>query len=74
MSKKSVHVVPNGSEWGVKIAGNERSSKNFNTQKEAAVYGRERAIINESELVIHRPNGQIREKNSYGNDPRNIKG
>jgi len=24
---------------------------------------------NESELVIHRPNGQIRDKDSFGNDP-----
>nr|WP_084389162.1 DUF2188 domain-containing protein [Fusibacter sp. 3D3] len=28
----------------------------------------------QSELVIHRPNGQIREKNSYGNDPYPPKG
>jgi hypothetical protein len=24
---------------------------------------------NESELVIHRPNGQIRDKDSFGSDP-----
>lgn len=68
MSKKNVHVVPNGNDWGVKIEGNSKMSKNFDTQREAAEYGRERAIGNSSELVIHRPNGQIREKNSYGND------
>ena len=74
MSKKNVHVIPNGEKWGVKIEGNERSSKNFDTQKEAANYGRERAIDNSSELVIHRPSGQIRQKDSFGNDPINIKG
>lgn len=74
MSKKDVHILPNGENWGVKIVGNERISKNFNTQSEAVSYGRERAIANGSELVIHRPNGQIREKSSFGNDPRKIKG
>lgn len=32
------------------------------------------AINQESEVVIHRPNGQIRDKNSYGNDPFPPKG
>lgn len=32
------------------------------------------AIKEKSEVVIHRPNGQIRDKDSYGNDPFPPKG
>jgi hypothetical protein len=71
---KNVHVVPNEGKWGVKIEGNEKMSRNFDTQKKAADYGKQRAIDNHSELLIHRPNGTIREKNSFGNDPKKIKG
>ena len=74
MAKKNVHVLPNGNQWGVKIEGNEKMSKNFDTQKEASGYGKQRAIESSSELLIHGKNGQIREKNSFGNDPKNVKG
>ena len=45
-----------------------------NTQKEAITIAREIAKNQQSELVIHRPDGRIRDKDSFGNDPRNIKG
>ncbi|MCB0511746.1 MAG: DUF2188 domain-containing protein, partial [Bacteroidetes bacterium] len=35
---------------------------------------REIAKNQQSELVIHNKEGKIREKDSFGNDPRNIKG
>jgi len=38
------------------------------TQGAASDAGRKVAKQNQSELVIHRPNGQIRDKDSYGND------
>jgi hypothetical protein len=31
------------------------------------------ALRRRSEVVIHRPNGQIRDKDSYGNDPRRVR-
>lgn len=68
MTKKNVHVVSAQDGWGVKIEGNEKNSKNFDTQKEAINYGRERAKENSAELLIHGEDGKIREKNSYGND------
>lgn len=68
MSKKNVHVLPNGKSWGVKVEGNEKMSKNFNTQKEASVYGKQRAIEESSELIVHGKNGQIRQKDSFGKD------
>lgn len=75
MSKgKNQHVVPNGDKWNVRGAGNKKATKAFDTQGEAIEYAREIAINQASEVVIHRPDGRIRDKNSYGNDPYPPKG
>lgn len=63
------HVVPNGNIWQVKSERSTRATKNFNTQREAIDFARDIARNQKSELVIHRKNGQIRDKDSYGNDP-----
>ena len=68
MSKKNQHVVPHGNQWAVKGEKNERATKIVNTQTEAIKIARDIAINQKSELVIHRPNGQIRDKDSHGND------
>ncbi|MGE6429946.1 DUF2188 domain-containing protein [Serratia sp. NPDC078593] len=44
------------------------------TQQEAIDAGRTIAQNQGSELVIHRPNGQIRDKDSHGKDPYPPKG
>ena len=72
--KKNQHVVPNGDKWAVKGAGNEKNTRIVGTQKEAINIAREIAKNQQSELVIHRPDGRIRDKDSYGNNPKNIKG
>ena len=69
MSKKNVHVVPSGNGWAVKQEGKATPVSNHRTQGAAEDAGRQIAKSNESELVIHRPNGQIRDKDSFGNDP-----
>lgn len=46
----------------------------FFTQEEAIAAGTERAKRGKVELLIHGRDGQIRERNSFGHDPRNIKG
>ena len=71
---KNQHVVPHGNGWAVKGAGNSRVTSNHNTQAEAARAAREIAINQKSEVLIHRPNGQIRDRDSYGNDPYPPKG
>lgn len=63
------HVVPNNGQWQVKRENSTRATKNFNTQKEAISFARNIAINQQSELVIHGRDGQIRDKDSYGNDP-----
>jgi hypothetical protein len=66
---KNQHVVPHGKVWAVKGAGNIKATKIVDTQAEAIKIAREIAINKKSEVLIHRPNGKIRDKDSYGNDP-----
>ncbi|MGG6297260.1 DUF2188 domain-containing protein [Leptolyngbya sp. AN02str] len=72
MSK--VHVVPYNGAWAVKVEGNSNPLSTHNTQGGAIDAGKPVAQSQGSELVIHRPNGQIREAWSYGNDPYPPKG
>ena len=69
MSKKNQHVVPSGKDWAVKSEGNDRKTAIVDTQTEAIKIAREIAINQKSEVVIHRPDGTIRDKDSYGNAP-----
>jgi len=66
---KNQHVVPTDGGWGVRGEGNERLTSIHDTQAEAEAAAREIAINQRSEVVIHRLDGRIRDKNSYGNDP-----
>ncbi len=72
--QKNVHVIPNGLHWSAKSAGSSRAASNCDTQAEAIARARQIAINRHSEVIIHGKDGIIREKNSYGNDPKNIKG
>ena len=66
---KNQHVTPHKNGWQVKGAGNSRATAITKTQCGAIKVAKGIAINKQSEVVIHRPNGQIRDKNSYGNDP-----
>lgn len=67
---KNQHVVPHpDGGWQVKGAGNTRATVRTTTQKDAIDIARGIARNQGSELVIHRPNGQIRDKCSHGKDP-----
>lgn len=74
MANKNVHVVPKDGHWAVETEKSERPVKITNTQEEAIERGKKIAINNQSELFIHRKDGTIRERNSYGNDPFPPKG
>ena len=65
---KDVHVVPNGNGWQVKPEGGKPVS-NHRTQTAANQAAKPIAKQNKSDVVIHRPDGTIRDKDSYGNDP-----
>jgi uncharacterized protein YdaT len=73
MARNERHVVPNNDGgWDVRKPGAERSSGHFGTQSDAI--DRAREIVhntNGGEVVIHRPDGRIRDSDtiSPGNDP-----
>ena len=71
---KNQHVVPYSGQWAVRGAGNSRVTKVCSTQREASEVARSIARNQHSEVVIHRRNGQIRDRDSYGNDPYPSKG
>jgi hypothetical protein len=66
---KNQHVVPHNGAWAVRGEGNSRVTSMHQTQAQAQAAARDIAINQHSEVVIHRPNGQIRDKDSYGHDP-----
>ena len=74
MSGKNQHVVPHANGWAVQGAGNGRATAVHSTQAEATAHARSIAQNQQSELLIHGRNGQIRERDSYGNDPYPPKG
>ena len=73
-NNKNIHVVPNGDDWSAKREDAQRASRNFPTQADAINYARDVARREHGELFIHRPNGEIRDRDSYGNDPCPPKG
>jgi hypothetical protein len=71
---KNQHVVPHKDGWAVQGAGNGRATSVHGTQASAIAAAREIAQNNRSELFIHGRNGQIRERDTFGNDPYPPKG
>lgn len=66
---KNIHVVPKGKQWAVKEAGKPQPLSIHRKQSTAINAGKPAAISRQSELIVHRPTGEIRSKDSFGNDP-----
>jgi hypothetical protein len=73
MSKRT-HVVPHDYGWATRREGMSRVGSTHGTQAQATEAARSTAIRERGEVVIHRPDGRIRDANSYGNDPFPPKG
>lgn len=69
MAKKDIHVVPHKDGWAVKKEGGERASSLHDTQADALKAARDQGRRDHVEVVTHRPDGRIRNSDSYGNDP-----
>lgn len=67
--KKNIHVIPRADGWVVRHEGSIRPSSTHKTQREAVDAGRKIASSQSSALVIHRSDGRVRERHSYGSDP-----
>ena len=74
MAKKPAHTVPHDNRWANRRAGSDRVSKTFDTKAEAQAAGRQTARRERTEHIIHKKDGTIGERNSYGNDPFPPKG
>ncbi|MFS8980342.1 DUF2188 domain-containing protein [Cupriavidus necator] len=72
MPGNDIHVVPVGDHWAVETEGVARET--FDMQDEAIAAGTERAKLQQAELLVHGRDGQIRERNTFGHDSRDIKG
>lgn len=68
-----VQVLPVGDDWKVVVDG-EQEGGPYEDQADAAAAGRRRARELGAEFQLHGRDGTIREKDSYGNDPREIRG
>jgi hypothetical protein len=67
MNRNSHHVMPGfGGGWSVRRFGAARASRVFEQQDEAIAYGRELAKKLHGELYIHRKDGTICSRDSYG--------
>ncbi len=74
-SKPMVFVSPTPTkQWKVKSTDSERADSVHPKKADAVDRARELSRNKQAELVIQKRNGQIGEKDSHGNDPRNIKG
>lgn len=68
MSKRPVHAVPHGDGWVNRRAGWDRVAKAFPSEAQSQAAGRNTARREHTEHFIHRNNGTIGERSSYGND------
>lgn len=59
---------------GCKKSGSERVLSHFETKIEAIEYARKISRNQNSELFIHGKDGKIQNKDSNGNDPKDIEG
>ncbi len=67
--KKNQYVVPTKDGWGIRGENNERLTKTFEKKSDAIECAKDIAKNQKSELTILKKDGQIQNKNSYGNDP-----
>lgn len=76
MAKKANHVVPSKDKggWAVRKSGSTRVSRSFDRKSDAVKYGRKLSKKEKTELYIHKKDGRIQDRNSYGKDPFPPKG
>ena len=74
MARNFVHVKKQGDQWAVAHEGRSRPDSTHRTQERAISAGRRVAKTEQTELVVHGRGGRIRDRFSYGSDPRRSKG
>jgi len=74
MPKGDVEVHPQGDSWAVKIEGEGSPRSTHQRKSDAVDSGRALAKSLQVEFVVKNQDGRIAEKDSYGNEPRNVPG
>mgnify|MGYP001807404453 CR=1 FL=1 len=74
MPAGDVETFHQDGKWHNRIEGEKSTTGPYATKAEAVEAGRDQARRVQREHIIKNENGQIAERNSYGNDPRNVKG
>ena len=74
MTGRNQHVVPRDGKWAVKPEGSDTPTSIHQTQRKAIDRAKSIAQNQESELLVHRKDGTIRERRTYGPDPYPPKG
>lgn len=70
MATPAIHTVPASGRWENKRAGEGAALSRHETKEEAVEAGRAQAMRDQAEHIIHKEDGTIGERNSYGSDPR----
>ena len=74
MAKGDVETYYDDGQWKNRPQGTQRASSTHDTKAEAQAAGKQMAKDRKVEHVIKNKDGQIGQRNSYGNDPRRSKG
>jgi hypothetical protein len=69
MAAGFVHTVYKNNTWLNEIEGGKELPPRFVTKEGAQAAGRREAIERETEHLVHKKDGTISERNSYGNGP-----
>jgi len=70
VSKNSQHVVPNSEgRWRVLRSGASRATRVFESKEDAVGFAKTRAKRAHADVYVHRRDGTIQERDSYGQDP-----
>jgi hypothetical protein len=70
MAKRTnIHVVPHDTQWATRREGSSRVSSTHPTQSRAEQAAKDTARREGGEVFIHRPDGRIRDRDSFGSDP-----
>ena len=69
MLEKAQHVVRRDRTWAVRKSGSDRVTRHFDTWDEALEAARKLARKQKTSLYIHGPDGRVRKRECYGEEP-----
>ncbi|KQY55786.1 hypothetical protein ASD11_14870 [Aeromicrobium sp. Root495] len=74
MPAGDIEVYHQNGRWHLKVESEGTALAGFDTREEAVAAGRVEARQRKVELVVHRLDGTVGERDSEGHDPRDVPG